>query len=70
VAGAFYPADAHELFELVGRLLAEARMSFLVGQAIGRKFSALIGFGSEADAAVATKAIKAAARKRGRERRR
>jgi AmmeMemoRadiSam system protein B len=25
VAGAFYPADAHELIELVGRLLAEAR---------------------------------------------
>jgi predicted amino acid-binding ACT domain protein len=56
----------------LSRAIADAgiSMSFLVGQAIGRKFSALIGFGSEADAAVATKAMKAAARKCGRERRR
>jgi predicted amino acid-binding ACT domain protein len=52
----------------LSRAIADAgiSMTFLVGQAIGRKFSALIGFGSEADAVVATKAMKAAARKSGR----
>jgi predicted amino acid-binding ACT domain protein len=62
--------DRPGLGAALSRAVAEAgiSMSFLVAQAIGRKFSALIGFDSEADASAATKAMKAAARKRGRNR--
>jgi hypothetical protein len=37
-------------------------MSFFVAETVGRKFSAVIGFGSEADATTAAKAAKSAAR--------
>ena len=41
---------------------AGVSMSFFVAETVGRKFSAVIGFGSEADATTAAKAAKAAAR--------
>ncbi|MGH7895826.1 MAG: hypothetical protein ACREQL_14230 [Candidatus Binatia bacterium] len=47
----------------IGRALAEAGINivFLVAQAIGRRYSAVIGFESETALAAATKVIKAAA---------
>jgi len=50
----------------MARALGEAgiNMSFLVAQTAGRKFSAVFGFGSEADADRAGKLIKTAARAR------
>lgn len=58
--------DRPGLGAAISRSVAAAglSMSFLVGQVIGRKFNCMIGFGSDADAAAATKAIKAAGRKR------
>src|SRR5262245_57798301 len=49
-----------------GRAVADAgvNMAFMMTQVIGRKFASVIGFDSAKDAAAATKAIKAAARKR------
>jgi hypothetical protein len=41
---------------------AGVNMSFLIAETVGRKFSAVFGFASDADAAAAAKAIKAAAR--------
>ena len=43
---------------------AGANIHFLIAETVGRKFSAVFGFGSEADAAAATKAIKGAAKKK------
>ncbi len=50
----------------VARAIANAgvNISFLIGQNVGRKFSAVFGFQNEADAAAATKAIKSAAKPR------
>jgi len=39
-------------------------VSFLMAETVGRKFSAIFGFQSDADAATATKAIKAAAKRK------
>lgn len=48
----------------MARAIAEAgvNISFLMAETVGRKFSAIFGFASDADAQVATKAIKAAAK--------
>ena len=45
---------------------AGVNISFLIAETVGRKFSAVFGFGSDADAATAAKAIKAAAKPRKR----
>jgi len=37
-------------------------VSFLIAETVGRKFSAVFGFHNDADAAIAAKAIKAAAK--------
>ena len=39
-------------------------VSFLMAETVGRKFSAIFGFESDADAATAVKAIKAAAKRK------
>src|SRR5262245_40711244 len=56
----------------MGRALADAGVNlvFLVSQVIGRRFTAVFGFDDEQLAATATKAIKAAAAKSGKPRRR
>jgi predicted amino acid-binding ACT domain protein len=56
--------DRPGLGAALGRAIAQAgvSMSFLIAQTVGRQFSALIGFGSEADAGTAAKAAKSAAR--------
>jgi hypothetical protein len=48
----------------MARAIAEqgVNLSFLVAETVGRRFSAVFGFGSDADAARATQAIKAAAK--------
>jgi hypothetical protein len=43
---------------------AGVNISFLVAETVGRKFSAVFGFASEADAATAQKAVKRAAAKK------
>jgi hypothetical protein len=43
---------------------AGINLSFVVAQAVGRKFSAVFGFESDADAVRATTLIKKAARRR------
>ncbi len=45
---------------------AGVNMSFLIAETVGRKFSAVFGFQSDADAATAAKAIKSAAKPRKR----
>jgi predicted amino acid-binding ACT domain protein len=56
--------DRPGLGAALGRAIAQAgvSMSFLIAETVGRKFSAVIGFGSETDAATAAKAAKSAAR--------
>lgn len=44
---------------------AGVNIHFLMAESVGRKFSAIFGFHSDADAARATKAIKAAAKVKG-----
>jgi predicted amino acid-binding ACT domain protein len=60
--------DRPGLGAVLSRAVAEAgvSMNFLVAQTIGRKFSAMIGFGTDAEAVAAANAIKAAARRRAR----
>ncbi len=43
---------------------AGVNMHFLIAETVGRKFSAVFGFGSAADAATAAQAIKSAAKPR------
>ncbi len=43
-------------------------ISFLMAETVGRKFSAVFGFQSDADATTATKAIKAASKPKPRKR--
>jgi hypothetical protein len=43
---------------------AGVSISFVMAETVGRKFSAVFGFASDADAAAATKAIKAAAKRK------
>jgi hypothetical protein len=52
----------------MARAVAERgiNMSFIMAETVGRKFSAVFGFQSDADAAAATKAIKSAGAKRKR----
>jgi hypothetical protein len=45
---------------------AEVNISFLIAETIGRKFSAVFGFQTDAEAAAASKAIKSAAKSRKR----
>ena len=54
----------------VGRALAEAgiNITFLVAQVLGRRFTAVIGFATDQDATVATRAIKTVAKPRPRRR--
>lgn len=49
----------------MARAIGEAgvNISFLMAETVGRKFSAIFGFASDADAQVAAKSIKAAAKK-------
>jgi predicted amino acid-binding ACT domain protein len=49
-----------------GRAVADAgvNMAFMMTQVVGRKFASVIGFANAKDAAAATKAIKAASRRR------
>ncbi len=49
-----------------GIAAAGVNIAFLVAETVGRKFSAVVGFKSEAEAAAAVKAIKAAAKPRKR----
>jgi hypothetical protein len=50
----------------VGRAIAArgVNVSFLMAETVGRKFSAIAGFQSDADAATAAKAIKAVAKRK------
>ncbi len=50
----------------MARAIADAgvNVSFVMAQTMGRKFSAVVGFQSDADSAAATKAIKSAAKPR------
>ncbi len=52
----------------MARAVADAgvNISFMMAETIGRKFSAVFGFQSDADAATASKAIKSAAKPRRR----
>jgi hypothetical protein len=56
--------DQAGLGSRMARAIAEqgVNLSFLVAETVGRRFSAVFGFGSDADAARATQAIKAAAK--------
>jgi predicted amino acid-binding ACT domain protein len=58
--------DRAGLCHAMARAVAEAgiNLSFVVAQAVGRKFSAVFGFESDADAARATTLIKKAAGRR------
>lgn len=52
----------------MARAIADAgvNISFLIAETVGRKFSAVFGFQSNADAATASKAVKSAAKPRKR----
>jgi hypothetical protein len=54
----------------MARAIANAGVNvhFLIAETVGRKFSAVFGFSSESDAGAALKAIKAAAKPKGRKR--
>lgn len=56
--------DRPGLGHALARAIADAgiNLDFLVAQVVGRKFSAIFGFGNEADAKTAVGAIKKAAR--------
>jgi hypothetical protein len=56
--------DRPGLGAALGRAIAQAgvSMSFLIAETVGRKFSAVMGFRSQADAATAAKVAKSAAR--------
>ncbi|MGH7898067.1 MAG: hypothetical protein ACREQQ_08945 [Candidatus Binatia bacterium] len=50
----------------IARAIADSGVNihFLIAETVGRKFSAVLGFGSDSDAAAAAKAIKSAAKKK------
>jgi hypothetical protein len=62
VSGDNRPGVAHAAAAAIGA--AGINLSFLVAQAVGRRYSAVFGFSSEADAVRAAKLIKSAAAKR------
>jgi hypothetical protein len=47
---------------------AGVNIHFLIAETVGRKFSAVFGFGSDADATMASKAVKSAAKPKARRR--
>lgn len=58
--------DRAGLGAAMARAIADTsvNISFMMAQTMGRKFSAVFGFGSDSDAATAAKAIKSAAKPR------
>jgi len=60
--------DRQGLGAAMSRAIGDAgvSISFVIAETVGRKFSAVFGFASDADATVAAKAVKAAAKPRRR----